>query len=503
MSAPNIENGGMEAVLSESALIGALLQWHDTVRPICLEVGITEASFTVERCARAWQTMERMVSEGKPIELGSVSENYGDDAFAAMQELEPMLKDCGTSAHAKYYAQQVRVAERRRDLAMTVRDVQERLAKGGDVNVLAAQLKEASEAVGGAGGLKFVEAADLIETEPPILDPIISEAFERGDKVELIGGSKQRKSFFLIDLCFHLALGRDWLGFKIPKRRRVVYVNLELKDAWIHRRIHRNAKAYSIAAGEVRGYFRIINARGKGGIVRKNLAATMRREDGVDLVFVDPRYKLMLPGESENQGEGVGGILAMMDDIAEAGPAAGVVHHDSKGDQSEKSVADRGGGSGWAGRDVDFKFTLSPQRDEPDNAAVVESMRRNYAPVEPFCIRWKNHRFELAPDLAPVKFGVEERRRQKKVKSKPTITDCESHILAVAVEPMGRNELIGHTQQRMPQAARQTIRDCVDSCLRRGKLAQTPRTGNKNGAVKYGTPEAIKSYINPKLKAVG
>ena len=185
-------------------------------------------------------------------------------------------------------------------------------------------------------GLAFEDAADFIETAPPPLDPIIENAFERGDKVELVGGSKQRKSFFLIDLLFHLAAGRDWLGFKIPKRRRVVYVNLELKRDWVHRRIHRTARAYGMAAEDVRGFFRVVNARGKGGIVREHLAAFLRGEDA-DLVALDPRYKLMLPGESENAGEGVAGILAMMDAIAENGSAVLVVHHDSKGDQAGKS----------------------------------------------------------------------------------------------------------------------------------------------------------------------
>lgn len=494
MSAP------IESALSESVLIGAMLQEHDAVFQVCQEAGITEASFSVERCARAWRTMERMRAERKPIELASVASNYGGDDIDALTELETMLKDCVTTAHAPYYAQELRKAERRRELHTAARMAVEQLDKGGAVEVVAEHLREAGEAVaGGSVRLQFMEAAELIETEPPPLDPIIEGCFERGDKVELVAGSKQRKSFFLIDLLFHLAVGRDWLGFKIPKRRRVVYVNLELKDAWIHRRIRRNAKAYGISADDVRGFFRIVNARGKGAVVRNSLAAMMRRERDIDLVAVDPRYKLMKPGESENQGEGVAGILAMMDEIAEAGPAVLVVHHDSKGEQGDKSVADRGGGSGWAGRDVDAKFTMSPQRDEPDTAAVVESLCRNYAPHPEFCIRWKDHRFEVAEDLAPVKFGNEERKRQSRAKARPTISDCESHVLAVAIEPMGKNELIGKSQERMPMSARQTIRDCVDGLVRRGKLAHTPRAGNKNGAVKYGTPEAIRAYMLPKL----
>ena len=201
----------------------------------------------------------------------------------------------------------------------------------------------------------------------------------------------------------------------------------------------------------------------------------------------------MLPGEAENAGEGVAGILEMMDEIAENGPAVLVVHHDSKGDSSEKSIADRGSGSGWAGRDVDAKFTLSPQRDEPETAAVVESMCRNYPPIAPFCIRWADHRFDLADELSPTKYGAEDRRRE--AMAKPSVDECETAILSLAGEAMGKNELVAKTGAIAKRAPRETIRAAIDGLVRTGKLAHTPRAGNKNGTVRYGRPEVIRRLL--------
>lgn len=486
--------------LSERALVGALLQDFDRVFPVVQAAGVTAESFNDEICRKTLRVIEGLRSRrGGIVTLETVCETWGGDYAVALDELGPLVENAPVPALAANYAERVRAAQQRRELHTAARMAVEALARGEPMDAVADALRAAGEAVGGEGcGLTFENAADYIEAAPPPLDPIIENAFERGDKVELVGGSKQRKSFFLIDLLFHLAVGRDWLGFRIPKRRRVVYVNLELKRDWIHRRIHRTARAYGMTAEDVRGYFRIINARGKGGIVRDHLAAFVRGEDA-DLVALDPRYKLMRPGESEDKGDGLAGILAMMDDIAEGGSAVLVVHHDSKGDQAGKSVADRGGGSGWAARDVDCKFILTAQRDEPDAAAIVESLRRNYAPVEPFAVRWENHRFEMAEDLAAVPFGAEERRRVGKVKAKPTIEDCEPHLLAVAVEPMGRNELLGKAQQRIPLAARQVVRDALDGLVRTGKMASTPRAGQRDGAVKYGLPKIINAYMNPTL----
>lgn len=53
-----------------------------------------------------------------------------------------------------------------------------------------------------------VNAGDLADTHPPERDPVLSELFDTGDKVVLIGSSKSRKSFMAIQLALQLALGR-------------------------------------------------------------------------------------------------------------------------------------------------------------------------------------------------------------------------------------------------------------------------------------------------------
>ena len=345
--------------------------------------------------------------------------------------------------------------------------------------------------------MEVVDAADYAANDPPPLDPIIENICECGDKGELVAGSKRRKTFFLLLLLLHLAVGRAFLGFKIPKRRRVMWVNLELKMEWGWRRIHKLARSVGIEPEELRGWFFVVNARSKGLAVREHLRELVVSHK-VELAGIDPRYKLHIEGESENLGDGLKGITDLQDEVAEAGAAVLTVHHDSKGDQSEKDIADRGGGSGWAGRDVDFKITLSAQRDDPDNVSVVELLCRNYPPNPPFNIRWADGRFELAPDLSTAKHGREDRRRE--AQAKPTVEDCESAVMAVVgFKLMGRVELICKAQGKVKGSSRETIRAAMDSLVGGGKLACTPRTGNKNGEVRYGLPSVVEAYIRPKL----
>lgn len=367
-------------------------------------------------------------------------------------------------------------------------EMKDEAAKAGEADIVPAIEK-----------LPGVDAATYIETEPPPNDPVIDGIFDMGDKAELIGGSKQKKSLTTIELSLHVATGRNWLGMTIPKRRRVLYVNLELRDGWIWRRIRRACRAHGIGADELRGWLTVVNARSRGEIIRHNLVELAAREDA-ELVVVDPRYKLQLPGESENAGEGIGEILNLFDRVAEDGRALLVVHHDPKGDGGDRAIADRGGGSGWAGRDVDARLCLTPQKQEPDGASVVSIMARNYPPTPDFCIRWGEHRFELAPELMPAPFTSWDRRRAlggSGGASSKAAEDYNAVVLDAAGKPQSRNEILCKIQKA--GASRDLARACLDALVADGKIAHTPRTGKKGGAVKYGTPSAIESFMNPPL----
>ena len=347
--------------------------------------------------------------------------------------------------------------------------------------------------------LRAVDAAFYLEADPPPLNPIVEGVFDVGDKAELIGGSKRRKSFAAIEIALHVATGRNWLGLTISRRRRVQIVNLELRDSSIWRRIRKACRAHGIEADDLRGWLKVVNARSRGALVRSHLVELAARDDA-ELVVLDPRYKMQLPGESENAGEGIAEILNLFDRVAEDGRALLVVHHDAKGDGGDRAIADRGGGSGWAGRDVDARICLTPQKQEPDEASVVSVMSRNYPPTPDFSIRWEDDRFHLAPELMPVPFTSWDRRRALSGSggaSSKAAEDYNSVALSAAAKPQSRNEILCRIQNA--GASRDLARACLDSLVADGQIVHTPRTGKKGGAVRYGIPSAIESIMNPPL----
>lgn len=256
---------------------------------------------------------------------------------------------------------------------------------------------------------RLVDAADLADHFPPPSDPLVTGAFDLGDKIALLGSSKSRKSFFLLHLALCLATGTAFLGLRVPHRRRVLFVNLELKPAHLHRRLNRQARALGIVPSELRGWFSVFNARGLGlspkqllGIIH-GIAEKMHAE----IVIIDPLYKVA-EGD-ENSAKDMKPILASFDKLAnDTGAAVAYSHHDAKGSPGDRDIRDRGAGSNVIGRDYDAGITVTPHRIEA-GAVVIEFLCRNYKSPARFAARFEEdgcifvRADNLMPDVASSK----------------------------------------------------------------------------------------------------
>jgi hypothetical protein len=119
-----------------------------------------------------------------------------------------------------------------------------------------------------------------------------------------------------------------------------------------------------------------------------------------DLVIVDPLYKLLPKDGDENSNVQMSHVFASLLQISEILQAGMViVHHLSKGDQSQKAVTDLGSGAGSQSRACDGHLVFR-EHAEPD-AAVFAGAVRSWPPFDPFCLRWQYPLWEPAIDLDP------------------------------------------------------------------------------------------------------
>ena len=78
----------------------------------------------------------------------------------------------------------------------------------------------------------------LQETETPVEWDLVN-LIVHGDRAVFYGEWGAYKSFLLYHLALHLAAGKEWLGWKIPMSRRVLYVDEEMNLSTVKRRFRR------------------------------------------------------------------------------------------------------------------------------------------------------------------------------------------------------------------------------------------------------------------------
>ena len=238
-------------------------------------------------------------------------------------------------------------------------------------------------------------ARDYIDRAPPPIDPILDGVFECGDKVPIIGSPKSRKTFFISELSIRLASGHtEFLGWKIPKRRRVMYLQHEVKSAHYHRRIHFICRALGVNSKDIADNLLIYNLRGHKMPV--DLIARAAKEHRAEVIVIDPLY-IMLEGD-ENAACDMKPLLAAFGRLAEeTGAAIVYVHHNGKGTAGDRDARDRGAGSNVLSRDMDAAVYLTDHKD--DGLLVVETITRNFPPVAPFTVEWFDGKFDIVENV--------------------------------------------------------------------------------------------------------
>lgn len=244
------------------------------------------------------------------------------------------------------------------------------------------------------------DGADIIaeKLSPPIelVEGIIAEL----GKLVIASSAKAFKTWLTIYLGLAISHGILFLG-RNTTRRRIIYVNLELKPSTFHRRVQAIANHLGLTVD--RSWFIHLPLRGRmGGVSVSDLVSRIIRlakHFKADVVILDPVFKANTEGE-ENSSRDQTIFFNQLDRITTEAVATLILNdHSGKGNQSEKDPLDVIRGSSAKGGDVDAAMIL--RKHEVEGCFRVDMVHRELAPVAPFTIGWKYPVMELRPDLDP------------------------------------------------------------------------------------------------------
>lgn len=478
----------------EAACLGAALLDADAVMAVYSDMNLRPSDFAEPRHRALFSAMLQMRSADEVIDALTVQRKIGAD----MDLLNQMLDACPVSTQGQWFAEQVIEASRKRRLGDLAAVVTEQARNGRASAEIVAELKgRLDEFEAATGTLKGIDACAWLDTEPPELEQVLADAFDLGDKVSVIGSSKMRKSFFTLQLALSLAAGRDFLSWTVPKPRRVLLAQFEIKAEHFHRRVRNMARAMGISPADIGDCLLIYNCRGITGETAIERIGAEAKKHHAEVVIFDPLYKLATG--DENAAKDMKPTLAAFDRLAESTGAAVVyVHHDAKGIAGARDVRDRGAGSNVGRRDDDFCITLTAH-DAEETSVVIDCLWRNYKPRDPFTATWTERGcFELSPDMPAVK--KTSRSRSVTTPARPELeTYQDAALKLVARKPLSialfRSKVLamsGMTEARQ--------RRLVDIMLANEQLTEHRQRERGCHAAWIGTPEQIAEMRQTKMK---
>ncbi|MFN6136903.1 MAG: AAA family ATPase [Planctomycetota bacterium] len=324
-------------------------------------------------------------------------------------------------------------------------------------------------------GYSPIPFTDLIQRFPGMRPTVIDGILRQGETLNIIAPPKTGKSFLVGGLAWCVATGRPWLSHDV-KQCKVLVVDNELHNETLASRYDRIAFDMQIEDSERSG-LEVVSLRGEN--VNINNAEMMLRvpEGKYGLIVFDALYRMLPEETNENSNAQMMLIYNKLDQLAKSwGAAVVVIHHASKGDQSEKSVTDVGAGAGSISRAADSHLIIRPH--EQQGLHVLEAVTRSFPSPDPVSIRftyplWQAETIE--PQIKTRKSGSGEAKQLKWEEDKQSVFDAIPTTGEVTQSKV--RSITGHRQDRVVSLIAELAKD------QRVKIREEP--GSRKGQVCY------------------
>jgi hypothetical protein len=262
-------------------------------------------------------------------------------------------------------------------------------------------------------GLRIKTLAEMEASFQGLNKPLIHGLLREGETMNIIAAPKVGKSWLVNSLSISIASGLDWLGFKIDSGR-VLLIDNELHENTTTYRYKEVSKAMEF---ETRFYNKnLTNISLRGHLqdlhALKGLFAEFRPAL-FKVIIIDAFYRILPDGTDENDNGAIAKLYNSLDIYAAQLKCAFIlIHHTSKGNQSNKSVTDVGAGAGAQSRAVDTHLTLRAHED--DDTVVMDAATRSWPPLKSLVLRKQHPLFEVDPNADPkALLGAEKKREPK------------------------------------------------------------------------------------------
>lgn len=258
-------------------------------------------------------------------------------------------------------------------------------------------------------------------------DIFIEGVMERGDVASYNAPSKSKKSFEAAYLGLCLAGGIPWHGINIPKKRKVGYVNFELREDQFRDRVRR---ILALTVFDIRDMDNFISFNLKGRMTDtesliihfKNIITTHK----FDILIIDPFYKFLNSKDRKNLDENSSSdmeyIICRLNSLTTLNCSILWTDHYTKSNRASLKAMDRMAGSGVKTREPDCVMSLTEvkvkEEEETDSNPEVfrlEFTTRGFRTPDPITLEWDYPLYRVCEEHSNAKLAGEGGRPSVKV----------------------------------------------------------------------------------------
>jgi hypothetical protein len=297
--------------------------------------------------------------------------------------------------------------------------------------------------------------------------PVVGGLRREGEVGNLISCPKIGKSWGAYGLAISVVMGWDWLD-KFPVHQgRVLLIDNELHTETLAQRIPKVAAAMGEARGDFFGTDQLF-----AGLDVWSLRGNLRtlEELGRDfeeiepghykLIVFDAKYRFALAGVSENDNSAETLVANMLDQYAaKLNSALLLIHHSSKGGQSDRRVTDVGSGAGAQSRAADCHMVL--REHEQEGLMVLDAAVRSFPPLDPVALRWEYPLW--VPDETADVTALKGRKTKGEERQEKTDREGKLAIAAALADgPLTASKLrktTGYSQSRVDRLTSMMLQD--------------------------------------------
>ncbi len=253
--------------------------------------------------------------------------------------------------------------------------------------------------------------------------------------MNIIAASKVGKSWFANDQAMCVATGKEWLDkFSTGDPGAVLYVDSELHPETLAHRLRDVQEQREFDEDMLEENFFPVCLRGeiaKLQELRLMIEAITASGRKLKAVVLDAWYRFMPDSIDENSNSQMTQLYNMLDALALKHDCCFVIiHHSSKGNQTDKSVTDVGSGAGAMSRAADTHLVIRPHEEE--RLYVVDAAVRSFAPVEPFTLVYCHPCWDIS-NIEPVL-----KQKKSAAVTRKEVEDAAVHSEAIEVFGVGK-----------------------------------------------------------------